>query len=83
MLAAPLLVDWLLAIQGIADVVDTLLDDVDSYLDEASGRGANQQVLSHKLKSTRYFWWWYSFVCYESSYRSMCSAVEQDSKQKP
>ena len=30
--------------QGIADVVETLLEDVDSYLDEASGKGANQQV---------------------------------------
>jgi len=25
-------------------VVETLLEDVDSYLDEASGKGANQQV---------------------------------------
>lgn len=30
--------------QGIADVVETLLEDVDSYLDDASGKGANQQV---------------------------------------
>ncbi|CAN0235512.1 unnamed protein product, partial [Laminaria digitata] len=30
--------------QGIADVVETLLEDVDSYLDEASGKGANQQA---------------------------------------
>ncbi len=34
----------LLLRQGIADVVETLLEDVDSYLDEASGKGANQQV---------------------------------------
>lgn len=40
-------VEWLSSyrIQGIADVVETLLEDVDSYLDEASGKGANQQVL--------------------------------------
>lgn len=31
-------------LQGIAEVVETLLDDVDSYLDDAAGRGANQQV---------------------------------------
>lgn len=31
-------------VQGIADVVEALLEDVDSYLDEASGKGANQQV---------------------------------------
>ncbi|CAN0062008.1 unnamed protein product, partial [Discosporangium mesarthrocarpum] len=30
--------------QGIADVVEQLLEDVDSYLDDASGKGANQQV---------------------------------------
>lgn len=32
--------------QGIADVVETLLEEVDYYLDEASGKGANQQVNS-------------------------------------
>lgn len=34
-------------LQGIAAVVETLLEDVDSYLDEASGKGANQQVKHH------------------------------------
>ncbi|CAN0407040.1 unnamed protein product, partial [Ectocarpus sp. 12 AP-2014] len=39
--------------QGIADVVETLLEDVDSYLDEAAGKGANQQValMRHQLKT--------------------------------
>lgn len=35
--------------QGIADVVETLLEDVDSYLDEAAGKGANRQVLRDEM----------------------------------